>query len=208
MSLEEKRTTADSTLVDRFFGGNLVLRIAIGILAGVILALVWPDGARTAMLLGNLFVQALKAVAPVLVLVLVASALANQESTHQAQMRPIVLLYLVGTFSAAFLAVTMSTLFPTTLTLNVTDLNLTPPQGIAEVLNNLLFKLGSDFTLLGKYRYALAETAAQTGQDVEFDEMSLGLAAQARALTTAEKPLDRGAFAWDPLSGGQRPGAG
>ncbi len=129
------------TLGEKFFGGNLVLRIAVGIVAGVVLALVWPDAARSAMLLGNLFVQALKAVAPVLVLVLVASALANQQPGTHAQLRPIVVLYLIGTFSAAFLAVLMSKMFPTTLILAVSDVSINPPQGIGEVLNNLLFKL-------------------------------------------------------------------
>ena len=129
------------TLGEKFFGGNLVLRIAVGIVAGVILALVWPDAASSAMLLGNLFVQALKAVAPVLVLVLVASALANQQPGTHAQLRPIVVLYLIGTFSAAFLAVLMSKIFPTTLIFAVSDVSINPPQGIGEVLNNLLFKL-------------------------------------------------------------------
>ena len=129
------------TLGEKFFGGNLVLRIAVGIVAGVVLALVWPDAASSAMLLGNLFVQALKAVAPVLVLVLVASALANQRPGTHAQLRPIVVLYLIGTFSAAFLAVLMSKMFPTTLILAVSDVSINPPQGIGEVLNNLLFKL-------------------------------------------------------------------
>ena len=129
------------TLGEKFFGGNLVLRIAVGIVAGAVLALVWPDAASSAMLLGNLFVQALKAVAPVLVLVLVASALANQQPGTHAQLRPIVVLYLIGTFSAAFLAVLMSKMFPTTLILAVSDVSINPPQGIGEVLNNLLFKL-------------------------------------------------------------------
>jgi len=122
-------------------GGNLVLRLAAGIMLGILLALMSKEAAGAAMLFGNLFVQALKAVAPVLVLVLVASAIANQESGSQAELRPIVMLYLVGTFCAAFLAVMMSTLFPTTLVLSVTDLDLNPPQGIGQVLNNLLFKL-------------------------------------------------------------------
>ena len=129
------------TIAEKFFGGNLVLRIAVGIVAGVLLALAWPDAAGSAMLLGNLFVQALKAVAPVLVLVLVASALANQRAGTHAELRPIVVLYLVGTFSAAFLAVLMSKLFPTTLILAVSEVSINPPQGIGEVLNNLLFKL-------------------------------------------------------------------
>ena len=141
MTLEEKRVAATSSLVERFFGGNLVLRIAIGIAAGIVLALIWPSAARSASLLGNLFVQALKAVAPILVLVLVASALANQRPGHHAQLRPIVVLYLIGTLSAAFLAVLMSSAFPTTLTLVVSDVAMNPPQGIGEVLNNLLFKI-------------------------------------------------------------------
>lgn len=129
------------SILRKIISGSLIVQIAVGIVAGVTLALLAPDAAMSSMLLGNLFVQALKAVAPVLVLVLVASALANQESTHQSQMRPIVILYLVGTLSAAFLAVTMSTFFPTTLTLDTAELSLAPPQGIAEVLQNLLFKL-------------------------------------------------------------------
>ncbi|MDG2375296.1 MAG: serine/threonine transporter SstT [Woeseiaceae bacterium] len=141
MSLEEKRTAGELSLVEAFFEGNLVARIAIGIVLGVALAWVWPDAAASAMLLGNLFVNALKAVAPVLVLVLVASALANQKPGHQARLRPIVILYLIGTLSAAFLAVMMSTLFPTTLLLSVTDVAMSPPQGVGEVLNNLLFKI-------------------------------------------------------------------
>ena len=141
MALEETRTAGTSMLVDTFFGGNLVVRIAIGIVAGIVLAFAWPDAAKSAILLGNLFVSALKAVAPVLVLVLVAAALANQKPGHHAALKPVVVLYLVGTFSAAFLAVIVSFAFPTQLTLNVADQVLTPPQGIGEVLNNLLFRI-------------------------------------------------------------------
>ncbi|MEM7283181.1 MAG: serine/threonine transporter SstT [Pseudomonadota bacterium] len=128
-------------LLQRIASGNLVLQIGVGIVAGVVLALINPQWASAAMILGNLFVQALKAVAPVLVLVLVAAAIANQGSGGHGHMRPILILYLVGTFSAALIAVLMSTFFPTTLTLTVADVAIQPPQGIAEVLNNLLFKL-------------------------------------------------------------------
>ncbi len=121
--------------------GSLVLQIAIGIVFGVALAMISPTAAAGTMLLGNLFVQALKAVAPILVLVLVASAIANRRASHTSQLRPIVLLYLVGTIAAAMLAVTMSILFPTTLALQVTDLSATPPQGIREVLGGLLNRL-------------------------------------------------------------------
>ncbi len=121
--------------------GSLVLQIAIGVALGIALALIAPDTARAAMLLGTLFVSALKAVAPVLVLVLVASAIANRKASHTAQMRPIVLMYLAGTVAAALLAVTVSTLFPTTLALQVTELTREAPQGITEVLGTLLRKL-------------------------------------------------------------------
>ena len=131
---------ADS-LINRIMSGSLVLQIAIGIVAGVALSLTSPDTAGSAMLLGNLFVQALKAVAPVLVLVLVASAIANRRVSHTSQMRPIVAMYLVGTIAAALLAVVMSTFFPTTLALQTAGIEASPPQGIMEVLGGLLFKL-------------------------------------------------------------------
>jgi len=128
-------------VIQKLMSANLVLQIAIGIGLGVLLAWLSPSAAQSSMLLGKLFIAALKAVAPVLVLMLVAAAIANQETGKQAELRPVVTLYLLGTFSAAFLAVFMSTLFPTELTLSVTDLNLEAPQGIGQVLNNLLFKL-------------------------------------------------------------------
>ena len=130
-----------TSVTERIFGGNLILRIGIGIVAGILLAVLWPAAATSAMLLGSLFVQALKAVAPVLVLVLVASALANRKQGEHVSLRPVVAMYLVGTLSAAFIAVIMSSIFPTVLTLDVSNVSIDPPQGIGEVLNNLLFKL-------------------------------------------------------------------
>lgn len=132
------------SLLNRIMSGSLVLQIAIGIAAGVALSLIAPEAAKSSMLLGNLFVQALKAVAPVLVLVLVASAIANRRASHTAQLRPIVIMYLAGTFAAALLAVTVSTLFPTTLVLQVSEVSISAPQGIAEVLGGLLQKLADN----------------------------------------------------------------
>jgi serine/threonine transporter len=130
-----------STVLNRIMSGSLVLQIAIGIALGIALALIAPDAARSAMLLGNLFVSALKAVAPVLVLVLVASSIANRKASHTSQMRPIVIMYLVGTVSAALIAVTVSMLFPTTLALQSDGIAQSAPQGITEVLQTLLLKL-------------------------------------------------------------------
>ena len=128
-------------VINRIVSGSLVLQIAVGIVAGIALSLISPDAGRASMMLGNLFVQALKAVAPVLVLVLVASAIANRRSSHTAQLRPIVIMYLVGTIAAALLAITMSALFPTTLALRLPEATATAPQGITEVLGGLLMKL-------------------------------------------------------------------
>jgi serine/threonine transporter len=131
----------NNTILSRILSGSLVVQISIGIALGVALALVSPDAGRSVMLLGNLFVSALKAVAPVLVLVLVASAIANRKASHSVQMRPIIIMYLAGTIAAALIAVTASALFPTTLALQVTELTRDAPQGIAEVLETLLLRL-------------------------------------------------------------------
>ena len=129
------------SLLNRILSGSLVLQILGGIVLAVLLALISPETAKSAMLLGNFFVSALKAVAPVLVLVLVASAIANRKASHTAQMRPIVIMYLAGTVAAALLAVTVSTLFPTTLALQADGIAQSAPQGIGEVLETLLLKL-------------------------------------------------------------------
>ncbi|GAK86343.1 sodium/dicarboxylate symporter [Vibrio ponticus] len=132
-------------LYDSFLGrlarGNLVLQILAGIILGVALSLIAPEHATSVGMLGELFVGALKAVAPILVFILVAASIANQKKNQHTYMRPIVVLYLFGTFTAALTAVTMSFLFPTTLTLVSGAEGATPPQGIAEVLHTLLFQL-------------------------------------------------------------------
>ncbi|MBW3695418.1 serine/threonine transporter SstT [Vibrio sp. T187] len=125
----------------RFARGNLVLQILAGIVVGVLLATISPETAKDAGMLGSLFVGALKAVAPILVFILVAASIANQKKNQHTHMRPIIVLYLIGTFSAALTAVVLSFMFPTTLTLVAGAEGANPPQGIAEVLNTLLFKL-------------------------------------------------------------------
>ncbi len=130
-----------NNLFARFSRGNLVLQILVGILLGAIVATVSPNAALRVGLFGDLFVGALKAVAPILVFILVAASIANQKKNQHTYMRPIVVLYLFGTFTAALTAVTLSFLFPTTLTLVAGAEGATPPKGILEVLNTLLFKL-------------------------------------------------------------------
>ncbi|SON52265.1 serine/threonine transporter SstT [Vibrio tapetis] len=131
----------NSSMLMRFANGNLVYQILFGIFFGVMLAIFSPETAVSAQLLGSLFVGALKAVAPILVFILVAASIANQKKNQHTNMRPIIGLYLAGTLFASLTAVVMSFAFPTTLTLAASAQGATPPQGIAEVLHTLLFKL-------------------------------------------------------------------
>ncbi|MGL4474736.1 MAG: serine/threonine transporter SstT [Shewanella sp.] len=125
----------------RIANGNLVLQILVGIIAGVALATWSPEGAAHASIFGDLFVGALKAIAPLLVFILVAASIANHKQNSKTAMRPIVILYLFGTFAAALTAVAVSFLVPTDLVLINAATGTTPPQGIGEVLHTLLFKL-------------------------------------------------------------------
>lgn len=128
-------------LLVRMMNTNIVIQILIGIVAGVALATLAPDLAVSAGLFGQLFVSALKAIAPILVFILVASSIANQKRGQDSNMKPVVVLYLVGTFCASLTAVAMSFLFPTTLTLVTDAATNSAPEGIAEVLHTLLFKI-------------------------------------------------------------------
>ena len=129
------------TLIHRIMNGSIVLQIVIGLLAGIAVASVAPDTAKSLTFLGSLFVKGLKAVAPVLVFVLVASAIANKKQGVQTNMRPVLTLYLLGTFLAALTGVLASFAFPTTLQLVAAATGTTPPGGIGQVLNNLVFQI-------------------------------------------------------------------
>ncbi|WP_318455356.1 serine/threonine transporter SstT [Photobacterium leiognathi] len=125
----------------RVANGSLVIQIMVGIVAGIVLATLSPTSAESVGFLGGLFVAALKAVAPILVFILVASSIANQKKGTHTNMKPIIVLYLFGTLMAAFTAVVMSFLFPTTLTLVASTNSIAPPEGISEVISSLLFKI-------------------------------------------------------------------
>ena len=80
---------------------SLVTQIVIGLLAGIALAYVAPQAALSVGFIGNVFVSALKAVAPILVFILVMASIANHQHGQQTHIRPILLMYLLGTFSVA-----------------------------------------------------------------------------------------------------------
>ncbi len=120
---------------------SLIRKIGIGVVLGVLLGLIAPKIAVIA-LFGSLFVGALKAIAPLLVLTLVAHALSQAPAGQKSNMRTVICLYLFGTFAAAFIAVGVSYLFPIKLVLSTTTTtDITPPQGIAEVFQDLLLKI-------------------------------------------------------------------
>lgn len=121
--------------------GSLVGQILVGLILGILLASIAPNAAIAVGLLGSLFVSALKAVAPILVFVLVAASIANHKAGQRTNMRPILFLYLLGTFSAALVAVVLSFAFPSTLTLVAGNTDITPPGGIVEVLRSLLMNV-------------------------------------------------------------------
>ncbi len=118
---------------------SLVTKIIIAIILGIGVALLFPTVTPHLSLFGELFIKALKSVAPILVFVLVLSSIANFQVGHSANLRPVLLLYVVGMLLAAFSAVVASLSFPSTLYLNtVSHNNLQAPGSLADILKNLL----------------------------------------------------------------------
>ena len=131
-------------LLQRLAQGSLVKQILVGLVLGIILASISKPAAIAMGLLGTLFVGALKAVAPVLVLMLVMASIANHQHGQKTSIRPILFLYLLGTFSAALAAVVFSFAFPSTLHLTTSANDIVPPSGIVEVLRGLLMSMVSN----------------------------------------------------------------
>lgn len=128
-------------LFKRYMNGNLVLQIVIGIAVGIGLALILPDTAQTAGLLGEIFVKALKAIAPLLVFILVMASIANHKKNQDTHIKPVLVLYLAGTLIAATTAVIFSFAFPTTLDLVSNEVSQSAPEGVGEVLRTLVFNM-------------------------------------------------------------------
>lgn len=124
---------------------GLVPLIIIGLVLGAIVGSVIPDGGLGFVsIFGSLFVGALKAIAPLLVFVLVIASLAQHQVGTQANVRPTLMLYLVGTFLAALTAVVASKLFPVDLVLVTGEISQTPPSSLAQVLTTLLNNMVSN----------------------------------------------------------------
>ena len=128
-------------LYERWIKISLIKRIIVGLIVGVILVLVAPEKASSVTILGDLFVGALKAIAPLLVFVLVMAAVLQHKKGQKSNMKLIIFLYLLGTFLAASVAVVGSFLFPVDLILKAGESSIAPPENIAGVLKALFMNL-------------------------------------------------------------------
>ena len=133
------------SIVDAYLRLGLVPLIVLALVIGTTIGVVAPSFGLSLGILGSIFVGALKAVAPILVFVLVLAAVSNQRIGADSRIKPIIFLYLVGTFSAALVAVGASFMFPTELVLNnIESVEQAAPQSLREVLTNLVMNLVSN----------------------------------------------------------------
>lgn len=120
---------------------SLINQIAVGLVIGILLAVFLPGTVPVVSIFGALFVKALKGVAPLLVFILVMNAMVQRKEGGDTQMKPIITLYVIGTFAASIVGVTLSFLFPQTLMLQLGNAKVNPPSGIAEVVHNLVLNI-------------------------------------------------------------------
>lgn len=132
-------------LIQKWNSINLIKRIICGLIVGIILGLAIPQ-ASVISILGDLFVGALRGIAPLLVFFLVMSSLCHMGKGQKTNMKFVVVLYLLGNILSALAAVISSRLFPIMLTFseNTNTSDVTPPSGVAEVLKNLLMNIVSN----------------------------------------------------------------
>ena len=120
---------------------SLVTQIVIAMIAGIALAVFFPAATPKVAILGTLFISALKAVAPVLVFILVIAAISNHKPGEATHVRPVLFLYLVGTLVASVVGVTASLWFPSTLVLQAPAQAANAPMHIQDVLLTLLMNV-------------------------------------------------------------------
>lgn len=131
-------------LIDMYQRIGLVPLIIIGLVIGILIGWLLPSVGIALGLLGSLFVGALKAVAPILVFILVMAAVSQHQGESQVHVKPVLIMYIFGTFMAALTAVVASFAFPTELiSLNTIEAvaDQAPPSGLKEVLTTLLMNL-------------------------------------------------------------------
>lgn len=127
-------------LYEQWTSISLVKRIVVGLIIGAVLGLAAPQ-ASGLVILGDVFVGALKGIAPLLVFFLIISSLCHAVKSHGGVIKTVIILYMFSTFLASLIAVFASRLFPVTLTLTVEAADLSAPQGIVEVFRTLLLNI-------------------------------------------------------------------
>ena len=127
-------------LYEQWTSISLVKRIVVGLIIGAVLGLAAPQ-ASGLVILGDVFVGALKGIAPLLVFFLIISSLCHAGKSHGSVIKTVIILYMFSTFLASLIAVFASRLFPVTLTLTVEAADLSAPQGIVEVFRTLLLNI-------------------------------------------------------------------
>lgn len=132
-----------NNLFKKWMDISLVKRILGGLIIGVALGLLLPQATGVA-ILGDIFVGALKSIAPILVFFLVISSLCNAGQTHGGVIRTVIILYMFSTLLAAIIAVFVSMFVPITLTLAEAGTDTAAPSGIAEVLKSLVLNVVSN----------------------------------------------------------------
>lgn len=123
---------------------SLVSQIGVGLFLGVLLAYFSPENALSTEIIGTLFTKALQAVAPILVFILIMASISRYQSHTFDNIRPILILYLLGTFFAALTAVIASYLFPSNIPIShelINDIGILPPQKVSQVFSSLLFNI-------------------------------------------------------------------
>lgn len=168
------------SVIEKWTGSSLILKILIGLIIGAILGVVVPDW-KVIGIPGEIFVSALKAIAPILVFVLVSSAISKARSGIGSRFKTVIVLYLFSTFLSAMVAIIASKLFPVTIHLSLAS-DATAPGGIGEVMYSMLTVIFSNpLSLLAEGQYlgilfwaivlgiALKMVATDTTKDVIHD---------------------------------------
>ena len=134
-------------------GTSLIVKILVGLVLGTLFGLLTPQ-ATFLTILGDLFVGALKGIAPLLVFVLVISSLANATGGIGKRFTTVIALYLASTLIAAIMAVIASFLFPMTIKLTTGDIGSTPPGGLLEIFKSILGNIVQNpITAIGTANY-------------------------------------------------------
>ena len=176
-------------IVKKYTETSLILRIVIGLVIGAVLGLTLKSWTWIG-ILGNMFVGALRAVAPILVFVLIISALSNGQSKLDKKFGLVLFFYMFSTFLAAAAAVFASFMFPVTIKLGEAAQSDSVPQNVGEVLQNLLLKMVEN---------PVSALAGGNYIGILFWAVVLGLAFKKIAAPETRRLLADASEGWKPL---------